>query len=193
MSVDLSGEITAIATAVLAFFAIVAAVFSFLAYRRQTQEVDVLLEQKDREVVERRRAQAAHVFVGLAPSGTNYGAVPANASDFPIYDARVWYLDWLNIHENMYDDIGTVLPSEEISPVGGRIFDSAGEVLSLAILTFRDAAGATWVRTPEGVLTECLPNDVKNAVQAACAMAAREGCVFLRGALFLGIPVMRRG
>jgi hypothetical protein len=39
VSVDLSGEITAIATAVLAFFAIVTAVFAILAFRKQSQEV----------------------------------------------------------------------------------------------------------------------------------------------------------
>jgi hypothetical protein len=39
MSVDLSGEITAIATAALAVFAIVTAVFAVLAVRKQSQEV----------------------------------------------------------------------------------------------------------------------------------------------------------
>jgi len=39
MSVDLSGEMTAIATAVLAVFAIVTAVFAILAFRKQSQEI----------------------------------------------------------------------------------------------------------------------------------------------------------
>jgi cbb3-type cytochrome oxidase subunit 3 len=39
MSVDLSGEITAIATAALALFAIVTAAFAILAFRKQSQEV----------------------------------------------------------------------------------------------------------------------------------------------------------
>jgi hypothetical protein len=39
MSVDLSGEMTAIATAVLAVFAIVTAVFAILAFRKQSLEV----------------------------------------------------------------------------------------------------------------------------------------------------------
>jgi hypothetical protein len=39
MSVDLSDEITAIATAVLSFFAIITAIFAFLAFRKQAQEV----------------------------------------------------------------------------------------------------------------------------------------------------------
>jgi hypothetical protein len=39
MSVDLSGEISAIATAVLALFAFGLAAFAYLAFRKQTQEV----------------------------------------------------------------------------------------------------------------------------------------------------------
>ena len=39
MSVDLSGEITAIATAVLAFFAIVTAIYAIRAFCKQSQEV----------------------------------------------------------------------------------------------------------------------------------------------------------
>jgi hypothetical protein len=45
MSVELSGEITAIATSVLAFFAIVTAAFAFLAFRKQSQEVRDQAEQ----------------------------------------------------------------------------------------------------------------------------------------------------
>ena len=39
MSVDLSGELTAIATAVLAFFAIVTAVYARRAFLKQSKEV----------------------------------------------------------------------------------------------------------------------------------------------------------
>lgn len=45
MSADLSGEITAIATAVLAFFAIVTAVFAYIAFRKQSQEVRAIERQ----------------------------------------------------------------------------------------------------------------------------------------------------
>lgn len=91
MSVDLSGEITAIATAVLAFFAIVTAVFAFLAYRKQSGEVRAIEQQVkdqqevtkqqtellgiqaaqlelqrrqfDKQLAERRRSQASRVFI----------------------------------------------------------------------------------------------------------------------------------
>lgn len=77
MSADLSGEITAIATAVLAAFAIVTAVFAILAFRKQSdavedgrkligQQNDMLQVQSDRlevyrgQVDEQRQINAAH-------------------------------------------------------------------------------------------------------------------------------------
>jgi hypothetical protein len=66
MSVDLSGEITAIATAVLAVFAIVTAIFAFLAFlafRKQSREVAILAGQNEREIRDRRRDQASRVYI----------------------------------------------------------------------------------------------------------------------------------
>ena len=74
MSVDLSGEITAIATAVLAFFAIVTAIY---AIRTQSQEVrdqaEMLMVQSGQlelqrrqlgdQLTEKHRAQASRVFI----------------------------------------------------------------------------------------------------------------------------------
>jgi hypothetical protein len=45
MSVDLSGEITPIATAALAFFAVTTAWFVVLAYLKQRAEVGILLRE----------------------------------------------------------------------------------------------------------------------------------------------------
>lgn len=45
MSADLSGEITAIATAVLALFAIITATYPIKAFREQSKEVGTLAEQ----------------------------------------------------------------------------------------------------------------------------------------------------
>ena len=55
---DLSGEITAVATVVLAAFAIVTAVFAMLAFRMQSQEVRAIERQvKDQEVLTRQQAE----------------------------------------------------------------------------------------------------------------------------------------
>jgi hypothetical protein len=66
MSVDLSGEITAIATAVLAVFAIVTAVFAVLAFRKQSQEVydqAAMLAVQSDQLEEQRKINAEQAKV----------------------------------------------------------------------------------------------------------------------------------
>jgi hypothetical protein len=55
--------LTAIATLALAVLAFITAIFALLAFRKQSQEVGLLLEQNKRDTDERRRAQAARVFL----------------------------------------------------------------------------------------------------------------------------------
>jgi hypothetical protein len=58
MPSDLSSEITAVATAVLAAFAIVTAVFAMHAFRKQSQEVRTIERQvKDQEALTRQQAE----------------------------------------------------------------------------------------------------------------------------------------
>lgn len=65
MSVDLSGEITAIATAVLAVGAIVAGIVAYLAFRKQSQEVHAIERQvKDQEELSRQQAELLKVQSG---------------------------------------------------------------------------------------------------------------------------------
>jgi hypothetical protein len=73
MSADLSGEITAIATAVLAAFAIITDVFAFLAYRKQSQEVRAIERQvrDQRMTAPRPWAESAGPAPPLAPWGFN--------------------------------------------------------------------------------------------------------------------------
>jgi cbb3-type cytochrome oxidase subunit 3 len=66
MSVDLSGEITAIATAVLAVFAIVTAAFAVLAFRKQSKEVSdqaLMLELQSEQLAEQRKVNAEQIRV----------------------------------------------------------------------------------------------------------------------------------
>jgi cbb3-type cytochrome oxidase subunit 3 len=66
MSVDLSGEITAIATAVLAVFAIVAAAFAILAFRKQYKEVSdqaSMLRVQSEQLAEQRKVNAGQIRV----------------------------------------------------------------------------------------------------------------------------------
>lgn len=151
MSSDLSGEVTAIATSVLAAFAIVTALFAFLAYRKQAQEVGILLKQNEREADERRKAQAARVFTG-APRDQARLVRPyaQNASHAPVYDVALFYTS--SGSEILGpDDLGAIMPGEAVS--GSRDF-SGSDAIDKIWLTFRDAAGVFWSRRPLGVLEE---------------------------------------
>jgi hypothetical protein len=136
MSLDLSGEITAIATAVLAAFAIVTGIYAVRAFRKQSQEVSdqasmlqiqseqlaeqrkvneeqitVLalqaaelresLDERKREAVERRNAQAAQVHIVLKvvarsrEGSPEIEATAVNTSERqqPVYDVKLyWHL-----------------------------------------------------------------------------------------------------
>jgi hypothetical protein len=66
MSVDLSGELTAIATAVLAFFAIITAVYAVRAFRKQSQEVHdqaAMLSIQSDQLAEQRKINAEQTRV----------------------------------------------------------------------------------------------------------------------------------
>jgi hypothetical protein len=153
MSSDFSGEITAIATGVLAAFAIITAVFAFLAflaYRKQTQEVDVLLDQHDRDVAERRIAQAARVFT-VVPSDPVETVTPSakNAIDLPVFDVQFWYSQPGGASGP--DDLGRIMPGDM---AGTSQSFSPDDAVARTILTFRDAAGVSWIRMPDGALEE---------------------------------------
>ena len=65
MSVDLSGEITAIATAVLAVFAIGTAIYARQAFRKQSQEVSAIERQvKDQQELTRQQAELLKIQSG---------------------------------------------------------------------------------------------------------------------------------
>jgi hypothetical protein len=65
MSSDLSAEITAIATVVLATFAIVTAIFAILAFRKQSREVRAIERQvMDQEEVTRQQARLLELQAG---------------------------------------------------------------------------------------------------------------------------------
>lgn len=88
-------QLTAVAILALAVFALVAAVLAGLAFRKQSQEVSLLLGQNQRDTDERRRAQAAKVFFGMPPdTGVPVSPYARNASDFPVYEAEIWHMEY---------------------------------------------------------------------------------------------------
>jgi hypothetical protein len=157
MSLIFATQLGAIATAVLAVFAIVTAWYARKAFRAQAKEVGILQQQNEREAIERRRTQAARVFIG-APHETRGGVTvrpyAMNASDLPVYDAQLWYLnDHGHYARDGDDDLGTIRPGGKVSAVI-KEFTYHDAALAHTALTFRDAAGVRWMRMPRGDLEE---------------------------------------
>jgi hypothetical protein len=155
MSVVFATQLTAVFTAILGVGAIVTGILAGLAFRKQAQEVGLLLEQNKRDAEERRRAQAAQVFTGTPQrtrEDTGLRPYVMNASDSPVYDARLWRADSDGLPEP--DDLGVIMPRENISSDRGPIYGTRDTALWDAILTFTDAAGYRWIRMPDGALTE---------------------------------------
>jgi len=157
MSSDLTGEITAIATAVLAAFAIVTAVVAYIAFRRQTEEVAILQQQMKeqqevlaREARERHRAQASRVFISLeSPEERLASFNVANTSKQPVYDAEIrWRYKtarYPQIDQARHDTAGD-RPAIETQPSleAERVRPDPDD--DFTVLIFRDAAGVTWTR-----------------------------------------------
>jgi hypothetical protein len=178
--------LTAIATVVLAVFAIVTAWYARKAFLKQSKEVTdqagmlavqsaQLEEQKTinaqqievltlqaaelresyferkREKAAREEAQAARVFAG-APKAPGLMVNPyvKNASDFPVYNAQLWYIIPGSPPEP--EHIGMVMP-DEMRSGDMRTFNDVQDAIDGTVLTFRDAAGLHWIRLPDGELT----------------------------------------
>src|SRR6266566_1902921 len=157
MSSDLSGEITAIATAVVAY----------MAFRRQTEEVAILQQQMKeqqevfaREARERHRAQASRVFISLeSPEERSARFNVANTSEQPVYDAEIrWRYKTARYPQIKHTQLGTILPGDrpaietQPSPEAERVRPDPDD--DFTVLIFRDAAGVIWTRRLGGDLRE---------------------------------------
>jgi len=152
MSADLSGEITAIATAVLAVFAIITAVYAVRAFRKQSDEVGILQQQMQDDRDRRKRAQASRVFIWIEqrpfdgnPGDLRPAACIRNTSRQPVYDIAL-------VLGQVEDRRWTVLmPDEDLVTPG--LGSKYGTVLGDPVfVTFRDADGNRWVRGESGAL-----------------------------------------
>lgn len=163
MSLIFATQLTAVATLALAVLALAAAVLAGLALRRQTQEVGVLLAQNKRDTDERRRNQAARVFLA-APAEPVHLVSPyaQNASDFPVYNAQIWYLNPHGV--SAPEDLGMIMPGTNASATA--VFPSR-DALTDTVLTFRDAEGLLWIRMPDGSLLEQTRATPRDSILAA--------------------------
>ncbi len=150
MSEIFAAQITAVANVVLAAFAIGTAILAGLAFFKQSQEVGLLLEESKRDQVERRRAQAARVFVMAEPDPPRLIRPCArNTSELPIYDAKIWQAQPGGTSAPV--DLGTIWPGRTAQ--GGPVM-SAKDAVTHSVLTFRDSQGVCWIRMPDGTLSE---------------------------------------
>lgn len=157
--------LTAIFTGVLALFAFATAFLAWRAFRAQSEELNLLREDRWRDTLERRRAQAALVYVTFVGNDPMLATVH-NTGQQPVYDVRVHWvqpgkgsqLGGSQVGEA--DVLGTLAPaatgeSARAVPEG----EPAGHFVP--VVYFRDAAGQPWTVMPDGLLEE-----VKRTVRA---------------------------
>jgi hypothetical protein len=147
MSLIAATQLTAVATAALALFAFLTAVYAIRAFRKQSKEVGLLMGQAAREAEERRKAQAAQVFVtigGLTPDMAELVRM-VNSSDQPIYDLVASWVDGAELQR-----VPHLMPGE-VNPFSAALPAGAGPWV--VQLEFHDAAGLSWRRTSGGGLT----------------------------------------
>ena len=161
---DIPTWITAIATVGLLIGAIITAIYAIRAFREQSREVGILLEQNDRDIRDRRRDQASRVFVHEErytyhavgkPSEKDITAYVHNTSEQPVYDVAFRWHSWGEPYtENRRD--------EPLMP-GAKDHDSARVPLDAdpeqfgAFVIFRDRAGVRWRAHPDGRFDEIEP------------------------------------
>lgn len=110
---DVPAWIGTLATVGLLIGAIITAMYAIKAFRTQSEQLadqrkiserqtEVLelqatelresLDERERQAVERRRAQAVNVYIGLPLRGIRLVQPSAqNASSLPVFDAQFWY------------------------------------------------------------------------------------------------------
>ena len=192
MSLIFATQLTAIATAALAVFAIVTAWYARKAFLKQSQEVSdqasVLalqaaelresLAERKREAVERRNAQASQVHIALKVVGKSRESDPeieatiVNASERqqPIYDVKLyWHLGPDGYGTPNPQLLGTILNWEK-EPCRREFPRGADPAACGAALAFRDAFGVNWVKTPDGAAmhadSDLMPDIVRTLTRA---------------------------
>jgi hypothetical protein len=132
----------------------------------QASDLRESLDERKQEAQLRRRAQAERVFIGQLntvdanpdqddePERHRATVTVVNTSDRPIYDAGLRWppgstWEWPPIAE----PLGTIMPGDRIQRL--QYFPLGTDMtVNVATLEFRDAAGITWTRRPDGHLVE---------------------------------------
>jgi hypothetical protein len=130
------------------------------AFREQSDQVKLLKKQDERDVQQRRSAQAAQVYVFIprgqqAEAAAELTARIHNASQQPVYDLEMTWHEGQNPKNQIGDPKkrDRLMPDESLpfSPTAtmGSSTDGIGVTAE-----FRDAAGVRWRTNDRGELTE---------------------------------------
>jgi hypothetical protein len=154
-------QVTAIATGVLAFFALVTSFFAWRAFTKQSTEVALLQEQAERDAQQRRRAQASQVFtwVEILPDkktsqGLTWTAIRIrNSSEQPVYDLSISWKEAERVA-----GLPVLMPGGEKALQHG-LPDEVINGSTPVSLELRDSAGICWQMNSWGKLMEvpCRP------------------------------------
>jgi hypothetical protein len=145
----------------------------------QVEDLRESLEERKREAEQRRSAQATKVFMSHKlevcfrqedddePESIQASVTVVNTSDRPIYNIVLhWLRDSVHYDGFLVEPLGTIMPGRET--MRPRTFPpDTNMAVSLAVVTFRDAANVTWIRWPDGILTEHSPDQAVDAAKAA--------------------------
>lgn len=172
-------------------FAIITTLFAYFAFQAQSKQVGILKDQEERADEERRRGQAARLFLteqlspgqaavpdsvqmpgGRAASGPSVAVTVHNTSEQPVYDLRIHWVDWTTTAQAGGDDQrGTLGPGDAAASkreLPGNV--TVGQFHAVAY--FRDAAGLRWTLTPDGQLKPVPPGLRAGASSIATGAAA---------------------
>lgn len=173
-------QITAVATVVLAVGAIVSALFAFLAFRKQAEEVRSQRIEIQRNAWDRRRAQAAQIFLKIiwdqppskVPAEANqpradpmtwrFIATIHNLSNLPIYDIGAFWKIGGTIFGRRHGTQAVLAPSDSSESTFIHTYDKltlgrgafTESELAEVTFSFRDAAGVRWQTNAKGNLIE---------------------------------------
>lgn len=191
MSLVVATEITAIATAALAFFAIITTGFAYFAFRAQSTQVSILKCQEEQATEHRRRGQAARLYLtelaspaqaaipdsvqmpgGRVARGPSVTVTAHNTSEQPVYDLGIHWVDWATTAQaGAADQLGTLGPgdnAESERELPGNVIIGRFH----AVAYFRDAAGLRWTLTTDGQLKPVPPSLLAGASLIGTGAAA---------------------
>jgi maltose-binding protein MalE len=160
---DLPAWVSATSTLFALIFAAVAAVAARRAYRIESERDQVNAGQRRQQEAFLRRAQAALVSAWWSSRNTptdppQWGAFVRNASETPVYQAR---LSVVNVHDpdvSDHFDLAVVPPAAAPEFYRSRVVDeemTPDTALDFRVeMTFTDSTGNRWSRDQQGRLSE---------------------------------------